>query len=67
MVRESFRLMLPELQPGSSIVVNVMRAAATAPYASVDAQLRDIFKKAGLFKSHEDKIFADGSDSGARQ
>ena len=51
LVRESFRLMLPDLKPGYSIVVNVMRAATTAPFQKVDTQLRDIFEQADLFSS----------------
>lgn len=54
LVRESFRLMLPQLKPGHTIIVNAMKAATTAPFAAVDQQLREIFRQSGLVKSPAD-------------
>lgn len=62
LVRESFRLMLPQLKPGYTIIVNAMKAATTSPFTAVDQQLRGIFQQAGLFKAPSDN----GSDNSAR-
>jgi len=48
LVRESFRLALPELRPGFWIVVNVMRSGTTARLHQMDTQLRSIWSEAGL-------------------
>src|SRR5690606_12778384 len=48
LVRESFRLSLPDMKPGYWMVVNLTRAANQAPFDKVDAQLRDIWKAAGV-------------------
>lgn len=51
LVREAYRLMLPELEPGYSLVVNVMRAATQSKLAPVDAQLREVLRQAGVLKT----------------
>lgn len=51
LVRESFRLALPDMQPGYSMVVNLTRKANQAPFANIDAQLRDIWQAAGILPS----------------
>jgi ribonuclease P protein component len=48
LVRESFRHALPFMRPGFDIVVNVTRAATAAPFTKVDAQLKDIWRQAGV-------------------
>lgn len=53
LVRESFRLALPQLKPGYTIIVNAMRAATTAPFSAVDQQLREVFQQAGLLQSSQ--------------
>lgn len=56
LVRESFRLMLPQLKPGYTIIVNAMKAATMAPFSAVDQQLREIFQQAGLFLNPDEKV-----------
>lgn len=48
LIRESFRLNLPDMEPGYSMVVNVTRATSGATFAKVDAQLRSIWQEAGV-------------------
>jgi ribonuclease P protein component len=48
LIRESFRHALPDMRPGYEIVVNVTRGTAAAPFAKIDAQLRDIWRQAGV-------------------
>lgn len=48
LVREAFRLNLPAMKPGHSMVVNVMRGATTAPYEKVSRQLTAIWREAGV-------------------
>jgi len=53
LVRESFRHALPDLKPGYSIVVNVMRDATSAAFSAVDQQLKQVFQQAGMFRQHD--------------
>lgn len=48
LVRESFRHALPDMAPGYWMVVNLTRAANVASFAKVDAQLKEIWKVAGV-------------------
>ncbi len=48
LIRESFRMSLPDMEPGYSMVVNVTRATSGVSFANVDAQLRSIWKEAGV-------------------
>jgi len=50
LVRESFRHALPDLKPGYSVVVNVMRDATSAAFSAVDEQLKQIFEQAGMYR-----------------
>lgn len=53
LVRESFRLALPDMAPGYWMVVNLTRAANQAPFAKVDAQLKEIWQAAGVLAQTE--------------
>lgn len=48
LIRESFRMTLPWMNPGYSMVVNVTRATTAAPFTKVNAQLQDIWREAGV-------------------
>lgn len=51
LVREAFRLNLPAMKPGYSMVVNVMRGATTASYDKVCGQLVSIWRETGVLPS----------------
>jgi ribonuclease P protein component len=46
--RESFRLALPGLRPGFTIIVNFLKSAVEASYEQLDAQLQSVWRDAGL-------------------
>lgn len=50
LVREAFRHILPDLPPGQSIVVNVMRAGTESNRNEIETQLREVFRQAGILK-----------------
>lgn len=46
--REAFRLALPQLKPGYTVIVNFLRSAVGTEFTAVDQQLRSVFKDAGM-------------------
>ena len=50
LVREAFRHILPDLPPGYSIVVNVMRAGTESSRTEIETHLREVFQQAGILK-----------------
>jgi ribonuclease P protein component len=46
--RESFRLALPQLKPGTTIIVNFLKAAADAEFQAINEQLLSVWQDAGL-------------------
>lgn len=50
LARESFRMALPSLLPGRTIVVNFYQSAAVTDFATLRDQLHKAWRKAGLWK-----------------
>jgi ribonuclease P protein component len=50
LAREIFRLSLPDLKPGFTIVVNFTHASARATYADLRDCLHAIWRRAGVFR-----------------
>lgn len=48
--RESFRLQLPNLKPGYTIIVNFLKSATEASFADIDAQLLSACNHAGIVR-----------------
>ena len=63
LVRESFRLILPDLLPGYRIVVNAMRSATLTSQSAVQAQLSQILRDAGVFRPTPDATIPNAADN----
>jgi ribonuclease P protein component len=64
--RESFRLALPGLKPGYTVIVNFLKAAVDADYRQLDAQLKSVWKDAGLVRDQGQattELAADGESA----
>jgi len=52
--KEIFRLALPQLAPGHTVIVNFTRAAVEADYRAIEAQLHSAWREAGLLPKRPD-------------
>jgi ribonuclease P protein component len=48
--REAFRLALPDMEGGFTMIVNFLKAASEASFEQIDAQLRSAWTDAGVLK-----------------